>query len=349
MPKAHAQGSQPITQLQKQEAERFFSDAKIARTYALLVYHNGQIVYERYASGVNATTPMISWSMAKSVTSTLIGILVDEGKLNLDAPAPVAAWQRPGDPRRAITLRHLLNMASGLRERSAAGANFASDTTRLAFGDGAQDVARFSANTPLTAKPGTRFTYSTLTTMLLSDIATRAVTTEENPTKRRAQMRAWMDAKLFKPAGMTGMVPEFDAKGTFLGGAFFYGTPYDWLAFGKLYLNGGRVGSTQIVPKAWLDYVRTSSAAEPAYSGQFWLNQRRAPGRRPALFPEQGPSDLYGAIGHLGQYVLVVPSRDLVIVRLGNTEEPKLDNVRAQLARLVNAWPDTTPVMDRRS
>jgi CubicO group peptidase (beta-lactamase class C family) len=153
-------------------------------------------------------------------------------------------------------------------------------------------------------------------------------------------MRAWMETKLFKPAGMTGMVPEFDASGTFLGGAFFYATPYDWLAFGKLYLNEGKVDAAQIVPKAWLDYVRTSSATEPAYAGQFWLNKKRAAGRRPALFPEQGPSDLYGAIGHLGQYVLIVPSRNLVVVRLGNTQEPNLDAVRAQLGRLVNAWPN---------
>ncbi len=324
-------------------ADALFTDPALSETRAVIVLQDGKRIYERYAPGYGPGNRFISWSMAKSVTSTLVGALVADGKLELDSPAPVPEWRAaPGDPRAAITLRQLLNMASGLKHSEAEPVETA-DTNRALFADKSGDIYAHAVSAPLESKPGTRFQYSTLTTIILAAIVQRTIAPDATtPAARRAAIRAFINARLAGPAGMASLLCEYDPKGTLLGGSFCHATARDWAAFGQLYLDNGVVAGRQVVSPAWVKFVRTPSVSDHGYGGQFWLNLPRPTGSDPALFPEQGPADAFACLGHLGQYIIVVPSKHLVVVRLGKTQDDRLSPVRGALGWLVNAWP-TTP------
>lgn len=321
----------------QQVADAFFTQAKLGETRALVVLQDGVPIYERYGRGYGPDNRFISWSMAKSLTSTLVGQLVAEGKLKLDAPAPVPAWHaKAGDPRAAITLRQLLHMSSGLNHLEGGERLQDADTVRILYTDRANDAAGASIAQPLEATPGAKYEYSTATSVILADIVQRVIAPgATTPAARRAAMRAHIQKRLAGPAGMTSLVCEYDAKGTMLGGSLCHASARDWAKFGQLYLDGGK----GVVPPEWVSFVRTPAATDGGYGGHFWLNRPRPKGRDAALFPEQGPTDAYAAIGHLGQYVVVVPSKRLVVVRLGKTQDEVLAPVRQQLGRLVNAFP----------
>lgn len=319
--------------------EAFFTQRELAETRAVIVLRNGATLAERYAPGYGPDNRFISWSMAKSVTATLVGQLVGEGRLTLDAPAPVPEWhRRPGDPRARITLRHLLHMSSGLRHTEGGDPIQDADTVRLLFTDRADDAAAAAIGQPLEAPPGREYEYSTATTKILADIVRRTVAPEaRTPAERRRAMRSHMLERLIRPAGLTSLVCEFDAAGTMLGGSLCHATARDWARFGQMYLDGGVVNGRQVVPAEWVRFVRAPSATDGGYGGHFWLNRPRPKDREPALFPETGPADAYAAIGHLGQYVLIVPSKRLVVVRLGKTQDEGLGAVRGALGRLVGS------------
>jgi CubicO group peptidase (beta-lactamase class C family) len=321
--------------------EAFFTRPELAETRAVVVLRDGAAIAERYAPGYGPNTRFVSWSMAKSVTSTLIGQLVGEGRLRLDDPAPVPEWhRRPDDPRAQITLRHLLHMASGLQHRETGEPLPGADTIRILFTNRAGDAAGASKAKPLEATPGSIFEYSTATSVILADIVQRTVAPgARTPAQRRKAMRAHMLARLIRPAGLSTLVCEFDAAGTMLGGSLCHASARDWARFGQLYLDDGRVHGRQVVPADWVRFVRTPSAVDSGYGGHFWLNRPRPRGRDAALFPQAGPSDAFAAIGHLGQYVLISPSNRLVVVRLGTTQDERLGAVRQALGRLVNSVP----------
>ena len=322
--------------------DRLFSDKTEGETRAVVVLQDGAPVIERYAAGYRPNNRFISWSMAKSVTSTLIGQLVAAGKLRLDAPAPVPAWHRdPADPRGRITLRQMLHMESGLRHREVEPVEDA-DTNRALFSDESNDAAAAAEAAPLAYAPGTHYEYSTLTTVILDDIIVRTIAPQATtPVARRAAMQAYLHDHLIVPAGMASLVCEYDAAGTMLGGSFCHATARDWAKFGEMYLDGGVVAGRQVVPPEWIKFVTTPAPTNPEYGGQFWLNRPGfAEGKRPALFPDQGPPDLYSPIGHLGQYVMVVPSKHLVVVRLGKTQDDARGDLVPTLGTLVNAFPD---------
>lgn len=321
--------------------DRFFADPALAETRAIVVLQDGAPVVERYGRGYGPDNRFISWSMAKSVTSTLIGQLVAEGRLRLDAPAPVPAWhRRPGDPRAKITLRQLLHMSSGLEHTEGGERLQDADTVRILYTDRAADAAAAAEGQPLEAAPGAKYEYSTATSVILADIVQRTVTpAAKTPADRRRAMRAHMLDRLIRPAGLTSLVCEFDAAGTMLGGSLCHATARDWARFGQMYLDGGRVAGRQVVPADWVSFVRTPAPTDGGYGGHFWLNRPRPKGRDAALFPEMGPADAFAAIGHLGQYVVVVPSKRLVVVRLGKTQDEDLGPVRLAIGRLVNAYP----------
>lgn len=322
-------------------ADAFFVDPALGETRAVVVLQDGKRVYERYAPGYGPGNRLVSWSMAKSLTSTLVGALVTDGVLALDKPAPVPAWHRdPADPRGAITLRQLLHMSSGLRHIEADPPEVA-DTNRGLFADKSGDIVAHAVAAPLAHPPGTVFQYSTLTTHILDDIVVRTVAPgAKTPAARRRAMRGFLRERLSGPAGMPSLLCEFDAAGTMLGGSLCHATPRDWANFGQLYLDNGVVAGRPVVQPAWVRFVRTPAPTNPAYGGQFWLNRARPAGGEAALFPAQGPTDAYAAIGHLGQYVIVVPSKRLVVVRLGKTQDDALAPVRTALGRLVNAFPN---------
>ena len=323
------------------EAEAFFAKPSLAETRALIVLQDGKPVIERFAKGYGPDNRFISWSMAKSITSTLVGILVGDGRLALDAPAPVPEWHKtPGDPRAKITLAQLLHMSSGLEHEESTPVGSA-DTNRALFADQSADAARFAETKGLEAAPGTRYEYSTQTSVILAAIVQRTIApVAKTPEARRAAMRAFLVERLAKPVGMSSLICEFDAAGTMLGGSLCHASARDWARFGQLYLDNGAANGVQIVPREWVAFVRTPSTTDGGYGGQFWLNHPRPAGSNPALFPAQGPADLYAAIGHLGQYVLIAPSKRLVVVRLGKTQDDVLPPVRTALGRLVNSYPD---------
>ena len=323
--------------------ERFFTDPALAETRAIIVLHDGKRVAERYAKGYGPANRFISWSMAKSVTSTLVGQLVGQGKLQLDAPAPVPAWHTdPQDPRGRITLAQLLHMSSGLQHDELGEPVENSDTNRALFADHSADMLAYAVSKPLEAAPGTKYNYSSLTSIILADIVQRTVAPNaRSPDERRAAMRAYMLGALIRPAGVPSLLCEFDGAGTMIGGSFCHASAYDWARFGQMYLDNGMVNGVPVVPGSWVQFVRTPAPTDGGYGGHFWLNRPRPTGRQPALFPKQGPADAYSAIGHLGQYVLVVPSKHLVVVRLGNTPDGAQDALRAALGRLVNSYPDS--------
>ncbi len=332
----------PVAAPYVEAGDAFFRDPSLAETRAVIVLQDGKRVYERYAPGYGPGNRFISWSMAKSLTSTLIGALVADGKLDLDAPAPVAAWHKtPGDPRAAITLRQMLHMSSGLKHIEAEPVETA-DTNRGLFADKSADLLAYAQSQPLAAKPDSVYQYSTLTTVMLADIAQRtfapgAVT----PAARRAATLAFIRTRLSGPAGMPSLICEFDPKGTLLGGSFCHATARDWANFGQMYLDNGVVAGRQVVSPMWVNFVRTPSLTDGGYGGQFWLNRPRPKGSETALFPDAGPADAYAALGHLGQYIVIVPSKRLVVVRLGKTQDNVLAPVRIAVGRLVNAFPNS--------
>ena len=322
--------------------DSIFATPGYGETRAIVVLRDGAPVIERYAPGYGPTNRFISWSMAKSVTSTLVGQLVAEGKLKLDAPAPVAEWHHtPGDPRAKITLAQMLHMESGLKHSETGPPVEDADTNRALFADRSADAAAAGALAPLQYTPGSHYEYSTLTSVMLARIVQQTVAPgAATPDARRKAMRDHMNASLFGPAGLSSMVCEFDAAGTMLGGSFCHATARDWAKFGKMYLDNGKVDGKQVVPASWVAWVHTPAPSNPGYGGQFWLNRATSVGKHPALFPTQGPADLYSAIGHLGQYVMVVPSKHLVVVRLGKTADDARDGLLPALGRLVNSFPD---------
>lgn len=307
---------------------------ELGETRAVIVMKNGRIVAERYADGYHENTRFVSWSMAKSVTGVMIGMLVSDGRLRLDETAPVPAWQRPGDPRGEITLRQLLQMRSGLRHSEAISPVYESDEVRMLFLDGRDDMAGYAEDQPLEAEPGRKFEYSSATSVILADLAARVLSPAPDPESRRRAVADYLRTRLFEPAGMKSMLPEFDASGTLIGGSLIHGTARDWASFGEFLRNKGSVKGAQIIPRQWIEFMITPSPREAQYGAQIWLNRTPTSGEA-SLFPDRGPKDLFSCIGHLGQYVMVSPSRGLTVVRLGKTQDDKLPPVVDGLADIV--------------
>jgi CubicO group peptidase (beta-lactamase class C family) len=319
------------------EIDNLFADDKAGETRALLVMSNGRVVAERYGEGYDRNTLLIGWSASKTITGVLIGLLIADGRLRLDEGAPVAAWQRPGDPRGAITLRQLLQMRSGLRHSENAKPPYNSGEVRMLFLDGRDDMAAWAEAQPLEAEPGKKWKYSTATTVILCDIAVRALTDNPDPEVRRHTIAEYLRTRLFEPAGMKTMVPEFDAAGTLIGSSMIHGTARDWAAFGEFLREGGTVKGAQLLPSGWMDFMTGPSPTNPAYGAQVWLN-RRENSEKPAMLPD-APASLFAARGHLGQYVIVSPAQGLTVVRLGKSSEPENKRVRAHLNQIVRLFP----------
>lgn len=301
------------------------SPTGVPDTRALLIVEGGRIVTERYAEGFGPETRFPSWSMAKSVTHALVGILVRDGRLDPAAAADVAEWRADGDPRAAITLGQLLQMTSGLgSDGRPVGASFFA--AELMFGEGAHDVRAYAASLPLEHPPGTHWDYSTSSSMLLASIAGRTVG------GGRDGMLAFMHRELLDPLGMTSAVPEFDAAGTFLGGSHFWASARDWARFGLLYLRDGVWDGRRILAPGWADHARTPPLGidnDEGHGAHFWRSTAPAGG--------------FHAGGANGQVVMVVPSRDLVLVRLGNIHATTEEAVFDALGRIGTLFPERAP------
>ena len=307
---------------------------RLRRTRAVIVVRGGRIVAERYAQGFAAGTPLLGWSMTKSLTNAFCGILVGRGRLDVHVRADVPAWRDPADPRHAITLDQLLHASSGLRWSETYEASpFESDVIAMLFGAGHRDMPAYAAAKPLEHPPGTHWSYSSGTTLIVSDILRRAVGGTD------ADYHAFQRKALFERIGMKSAVVEPDAAGTFVGSSYSYATARDWARFGLFFLRDGTWDGARILPEGWVDYSRTPAPAAPAgeYGAHFWLNAG-VPDRGIARPDARAPADLFFASGHEGQVVAIVPSRDLVIVRLGLTPGDGRYDLKGFVAEVIAAF-----------
>ena len=276
------------------------------RTRTLLVVYKDQIVAEKYAEGFDSNTPILGWSMTKSITSTMYGILVKKGKIDIDQTTGLKEWE--GDARSEITYNDLLHMNSGLEWVE--DYNTLSDVTRMLYKE--SDMGRMQIDKPLVGEPDKTWNYSSGTTNLLAGPLLKDFFGSQ-----QEYLDFWY-RELLDKIGMHSALIETDLSGSFVGSSYGWATTRDWARFGLLYLKKGNWNGQQIIDSAWVDYVSTpTNTSDGRYGGQFWLN---AGGHYP-----DAPRDLFSANGYQGQYVFIIPSKNLVIVRTGLMEEPDFD------------------------
>lgn len=280
------------------------------RTRALVVVYKNQIVAERYGAGFDKNTPLNGWSMTKSITSALTGILVRENKLDIDSASPVPEWSKMDDSRHQITPKHLLQQVSGLQFQEVYSKS--SSATIMLFQKG--DMGAYASSLPLRYTPGLKFYYSSGNSNMISRMIRHSVG-EDN-------YHAFPYEKLFYKVGMFNTILEPDASGTFVGSSYCYATARDWARFGLLYLNEGVANGDQVLPRGWVKQSVTPSAVEEndRYGFQWWLNAGKKTEQQYRVFPTL-PADLFYADGYEGQNVFVIPSKHLVVVRLGLTRK----------------------------
>jgi len=302
----------------------------LERTNAVVIVQHGAIVAERYRRDVDPDRAFISWSMAKSITSALVGILVREGKLDIARPIPVKEWES-GDRRRRITIDQMLRMVDGLRFREAEHLGDGSvryypeeesDVIPMLFGAGKDDTAAFAATLPYVAEPEARWNYNSGASNLLARLVRETLGVDE------AGMRAFMKRELFDRIGMITADPRFDAAGNFVGSSNCYCSARDFARFGYLYLRDGVWDGARILPQGWVDYSRTASRqSEGLYGAHFWV------------IP--GSLGLFYCSGAWGQRILISPKLDLVVVRLGVTAPHKVASVVRYCKEVVDAFRPT--------
>lgn len=298
----------------------------LSRTRAMLVVVGGKIAAEQYAEGITKDTRLQSWSMAKSMLHATLGIAAADGKINPDAPAPVAEWTNAKDPRHAITIRHLMSMTDGLGFREDYGDPH-SEVMQMLFGAGRGDVGKSAAATRFAHTPGAFWSYSSGSANILSRVL------RDTLGGREAYAR-FLKERLFAPLGMTSAVAEFDASGSWIGSSYVHATARDFARFGLLYLRGGFWDGKQIIPREWTARAcEPTAAADGRYGELFWLNRPGRDGKR--AISDKLPEDMCFARGFGGQLVAIVPSHDTVIVMLNGayTDEtaPIIDLVREML------------------
>ena len=294
------------------------------RTRAVVVMKSGRVVAERYADGIGPETPLLGFSMTKSVVSALIGVLVRQGKLKLDGPAPVAAWKDPDDPRHAITVDQLLRHTAGLALGSSLQASLGSafePVNRMKFME--SDMAAYAESIPLATAPGKAWNYHDGNMLVLSHLIRDAAGGTAEGALRFARR------ELLAPLGMRHVTLQLDGSGTIKGSSEMLASARDWARFGQLYLNDGLAGGRRILPEGWVNY---SAAATPnAWVGigaGFWTNRGDSFGASFRI-THGWPRDAFFAKGTIGQYTIVIPSEQLVIVRLGRSPNgpPEADGV----------------------
>jgi CubicO group peptidase (beta-lactamase class C family) len=278
---------------------------------AIVIVKDGRVVAERYARGFTLDTPLLSFSVAKSFTNALIGILVRQSRLTIDQHIGAAEWQRAGDPRAALVIDDLLRMDSGI-DASETGTGF-DPVSQMLYGK--DDMAAFAARFPVKEPPRSEWEYTSANTLLLDRLLGTTVG------GGAPGMRAFADKELYAPLHMDHVTMEFDGAGTFVGSAQVYATARDYARLGQLFLNDG-IGpdGQRILPEHWVDYSRRSTLGSP-YGAGFWTNDGPSPpaARRIASgFPKDG----FFASGDRGQRIYIIPSEHLIIARFGYSPEP---------------------------
>lgn len=301
--------------------DRGFAD--FGETHAVVMIQGGRLIFERYGPEHGPDKTCMSWSKAKSITQALVGILVGDGKLDIEAPADVPEWKTPGDPRGQITLDQLLRMSSGLEFSEIYEPDKPSDTIAMMWGVGKNDVAHYAADKPPTYEPDCYWSYSSGTTNIVSRVLAKTLDAYG------PDFEAFMRERLFGPLGMKSPIPKFDPAGTFIGSSFCFATARDFARFGLLYLRDGVWEGRRLLPENWADYARIPTwqqegVTEDAYGAHWWLGLG-------------GPGS-FSANGHEGQFTLVVPDLDLVFVRHGKTPTELRDQLKTWLGEVVDLF-----------
>ena len=303
-PKDTAFAAVDYSKLQKAVENAFDkTGGKTKRTRAVVVLYKDKLIAEKYDKGFNKNSKILGWSMTKSITSSAFGVLAKQGKIDIYKPAPIAEWQK--DDRKIITINDLLHMNSGLEWEE----NYSTicDATKMLFQ--AEDMGKVQMDKPAQFKPNTHWSYSSGTTNLLSRILKNQFKTQQE------YLDFWYSAVIDK-IGMNSMIVEQDMSGTFVGSSYAWATPRDWSKFGLLYLRKGNWNGEQILDESWVKYTSTpTNTSEGRYGAQFWLN---AGGKFPDV-----PRDMFYCSGYQGQMVAIIPSMDMVIVRMGVREGDK--------------------------
>jgi len=298
-------------------------DPYLQQTREVVVIWRGRLVAEAYASGFGPNTRLVSWSMAKSINQALVGIAARKGLLNPDQPMPNAAYTAT-DPHGRVTWRQWLNMVDGMDFHEDGAKRIEdNDSADMLYGAGRFDIAGYAARLPMAHPPGTLWNYNSAGMALVASSLGQVVAPHESrPAVRRAAMTRFMNAELFQRIGMHSAHVEFDPAGTAILASLVYATAGDFAKFGYLYLRDGTWDGQRILPSGWVDFARRKNPADNSdtYGAGWWIVPADS-SKKPydSDIPPQAPRDMFYADGHDGQHIFVVPSKDLVIVRLGVT------------------------------
>jgi len=305
---------------------------------AMVVVHRGEVVAERYgvqpanifepAKVITADSPLLSWSVAKSITHAAVGLLATDGALDVDARADVPDWR--GTDKEAITLLDLLEMRPGLRFVEDYVDDGVSHALEMLFSETVTDYAAYAAALPLDHPPGTVWNYSSGTTNIICGILGRVVG------GGRHGMERFLQERIFEPFGMPTAEPRFDAAGTWVGSTYVFATARDFARFGEIYRNDGMTPSGErVLPAGWADHGRTFVAHDAEGAGRYGFDY----GRHWWMWPEFPGS--IAAHGYEGQYIVVVPDRQLTLVHLGKTDHDQRPQLVAALGEMIETFPVT--------
>ncbi|MFZ4986263.1 MAG: serine hydrolase domain-containing protein, partial [Blastocatellia bacterium] len=280
-------------------------------TAAMVVTWRGQLIGERYGKGIDHRTPLESWSMGKSLTATIMGILIRQGVYDLWQPAPIPEWQAADDPRRKIRIADILHMSSGLRIRAPQDPDYDASLgypDHLYLYTGTVDSFKYAATRPLQWPPNTVGRYRNTDPVLINYLNRLGIE------KKKEIYHTFPQRRLFDKLGIRTMIMETDPYGNFLTQGYEFASGRDWARLGNLYLQDGVWNGERILPEGFVKFVSTLAPAweadgRPIYGGFFWLNGNDE-------FPV--PREAYFMAGAGGQYTMIIPSHDLVVVRLGH-------------------------------
>ena len=294
------------------------NDEYIKKTRAVVVIYKDQIIAEKYAEGFDKNSKILGWSMTKSITSAVIGILEKQGRVDVNQTNLFPEWEN--DERSKITLNNLLQMNSGLEWNE--DYNTMSDVTKMLFL--AKDMTKSQKEKPLTGEPNNSWNYSSGTSNLVSGYI-------RNQFKTHQEYLDFWYAELIDKIGMSSMLIETDLSGNYVGSSYGWATPRDWAKFGLLYLYKGNWNGEQLLNESWVDYTAApTNGSNGQYGAHFWLNAG-------GVYPN-APKDIFSCNGYQGQYVFIIPSEELVIVRFGLAENPvfNVDRLLREIIDVIN-------------
>jgi CubicO group peptidase (beta-lactamase class C family) len=296
-------GDSAVTERLEPIAKAFVDDKAYNGTpFAFVVLHKGGVVAERYRPGIGPDTQLLSWSMGKSFTNALTGIMAGDGLVDIDAPLGIPEWQADG--RSAITLKDLMQMQSGLQWNEDYGNR--SDVNLMLHRE--TDMGLYAIQKPLEHEPGTFWYYSSGSTNIVMRYLRGKFESDQ-------EFLTYMRQRLFAPLAIANPHFEPDMSGTPVGSSYLYVTARDYARFGQMFLDDGCIGGNRILPEGWVDFTVTpASASQGGYGAFFWLNRNH-------VCPDV-PEDMYSCNGHDGQQIYIIPSKDLVVVILGYSPKP---------------------------